>query len=414
MSYKVSFFIARRYLFAWRKRNAINLITGISILGITVSTAALVILISAFNGIEFMIDKMYSDYDSDIIITSSVNKTFLESQIDYEFINSTKEIESHSKLIEEFVVLKNDKIWINAKVVGVESSFLKMSNINKHLLLPGNNYKPDLLDFSFIGGGLMQKLQLSSDNTGNWQSILCYAPKRDLKIRVGKNPFKIMRFNVFSGINFNREVNEEVLLLPINKVKELLKYQNELSAFCINIKEGVEPMKIKKVLQNKFGDQFHVKTRKEKNELIFKTSKSEKLIVILILIFVFVLSLFNLVSSITMIFAEKTSNLKVITGMGLSKNKVISLFFFVGVLISLIGVVLGLMFGYGVCFLQKSQSLLMMPGTSEPFPIILKIMDAFFIISTVVFLTISFSLLTVRFLIRRRFEGGLLKNTKFQ
>ena len=99
-----------------------------------------------------------------------------------------------------------------------------------------------------------------------------------------------MRFNVFSGINFNREVNEEVLLLPINKVKELLKYQNELSTFCINIKEGVDPMKIKKVLQNKFGDQFHVKTRKEKNELIFKTSKSEKLIVILILIFVFVLS----------------------------------------------------------------------------------------------------------------------------
>ena len=114
-----------------------------------------------------------------------------------------------------------------------------------------------------------------------------------------------MRFNVFSGINFNREVNEEVLLLPINEVKELLKYENELSALCINLKENIDPLTVKSKLQKKFGDQFHVKTRKEKNELIFKTSKSEKLIVILILIFVFVLSLFNLVSSITMIFAEK-------------------------------------------------------------------------------------------------------------
>ena len=413
MSKKVSFLLARRYLFAWKKRNAINLITGISVLGIAVSTAALVILISAFNGIEFMIDRMYSDFDTDLEITSVKTKTFEENQLNLSFISKQQEVNNYSKVVEEFVVLKNQKKWVNARVVGVEPSFLKICNLKKHLITPEiNKNKPS--SFCYIGAGLLKKLNINRDKDGFWDEILCYAPKRDLKIRVGKNPFYIKEFQVQNAINFNKEVNEEVLLIPLNKARDLLGYKKELSAISIDLKDGVNVGDIKEKIQQKIGSDFVVKTRVEKNELIFKTSKSEKIIVILILIFVFLLSSFNLISSITIIFAEKSKNLKVLTGMGLSRKNVVSLFFYVGILISLIGVLLGLLFGYGICFFQISESVLLMPGTNEPFPIVLKFLDAVYIISLVVFLTISFSFLTVRFLARRRFVNGMLKNNFFQ
>ena len=413
MSKKVSFLLARRYLFAWKKRNAINLITGISILGIAVSTAALVILISAFNGIEFMIDRMYSDFDTDLEITSVKTKTFEENQLNLSFISKQQEVNNYSKVVEEFVVLKNQKKWVNARVVGVDSSFLEICNLKKHLITPETN-KNNTPSFCYIGAGLLKKLNINRDKDGFWDEILCYAPKRDLKIRVGKNPFYIKEFQVQNAINFNKEVNEEVLLIPLNKARDLLGYKKELSAISIDLKDGVNVAEIKEKIQQKIGSDFVVKTRVEKNELIFKTSKSEKIIVILILIFVFLLSSFNLISSITIIFAEKSKNLKVLTGMGLSRKNVVSLFFYVGILISLIGVLLGLLFGYGICFFQISESVLLMPGTNEPFPIVLKFLDAVYIISLVVFLTISFSFLTVRFLARRRFVNGMLKNNFFQ
>ena len=416
MSKKVSFLLARRYLFAWKKRNAINLITGISILGIAVSTAALVILISAFNGIEFMIDRMYSDFDTDLEITSVKTKTFEENQLNLSFISKLQEVNALSRVVEEFVVLKNKKKWVNARVVGVEPSFLEICNLKKHLITSNNNGPQidTMPSFCYIGAGLLKKLDIKRDKEGFWDEILCYAPKRDLKIRVGKNPFYIKEFQVQNAMNFNKEVNEEVLLIPLNKARDLLGYKKELSAISIDLKDGVNVADIKEKIQQKIGSDFVVKTRIEKNELIFKTSKSEKIIVILILIFVFLLSSFNLISSITIIFAEKSKNLKVLTGIGLSRKNVVSLFFYVGILISLIGVLLGLLFGYGICFVQISESVLLMPGTNEPFPIVLKFLDAVYIISLVVFLTISFSFLTVRFLARRRFVDGMLKNNFFQ
>lgn len=413
MSNKVPFLIARRYLFAWRKRNAINLITAISVLGIAVSTAALVILISAFNGIEFMIDRMYSDFDSDLVITPVNTKTFEEKQIDFSFLSNKKQIKSYSRVIEEFVVLKNDKNWVNAKVMGVDSSFLEICKLKKHLITSGLRTQNSSY-FSYIGGALLYKLDVKKEINGDWEKVLCYAPKRDLKIRVGKNPFYIKEFQVQNAINYNKEVNEEVFLLPIDEVRQLLNYDSELTSINIDLVDGVDAHKVKQQIQKKIGKEFVVKTRMEKNELIFKTSKSEKMIVVLILLFVFVLSSFNLVSSITMMFAEKTKNLVILTGMGLTKNNIVALFFFVGFLISLIGVLLGLFLGYSVCFFQLWKSVLMMPGTSEPFPIVLKLLDAIYIISVVVLLTIIFSFLTVRFLVRRRFVDGLLKNNIFQ
>ena len=127
-------YIAKRYLWSRGKRNIVTLISRISLFGVMIITAALVVLLSAFNGIEKMIEQLYSEFDPPITIQHAQRKTFFENEIDFRKIKSIPGIKSVSRQIEEIIVLRNEQKWINAKLYGVEESFLSDCHIQKHLL----------------------------------------------------------------------------------------------------------------------------------------------------------------------------------------------------------------------------------------------------------------------------------------
>ncbi len=405
MATNVPYFIAKRYLFSWKKRNAINLITAISIIGIGITTAALVILISAFNGIEQMIDRMYSEFDTDLTILPANTKTFNTAELDVIKLKNISEIESTSRTIDELVILKNGDRWVNAKLMGVDSSFLAMADMNKHLL--HNRKITDYTSFIFPGAGLLEKLQIQLDQENNYEPIVFFAPKRKLTIRPGKNPFYTENATVSAIMNYNREVNMEVVVCSFDFASNLLQYENELSSILINLKENCNSEEVKEKIQQLVGPTFKVQSRYEKNELIFKTSQTEKIIVICILVFVFILAAFNLIGSLTMLFVEKKKNIVTLVSMGLTRKNIFSIFFFEGLLLSLIGLIIGLFLGYSVSLAQIYGSLIVLPGTLEAFPINLKLSDGLFIISLVGGLSIIFSFTTVVFLVRNNFSNGV-------
>jgi lipoprotein-releasing system permease protein len=402
----VPFFIAKRYLFSWKKRNAINLITAISIVGIAVTTAALVILISAFNGIEQMIDRMYSEFDTDLSIQAADTKTFNASQIDLKKIKTATGVKSLSRTIDELVIIKNGERWVNARLIGVDSTFLEMAKINKHLL--NKEQIKDYSDFVIPGAGLQEKLQIGIDIENNYDPIVIYAPKRKISIKPGQNPFYLENTNVSAILNYNREVNSEIVLSSFDFASQLLQYENEYSSIWIDLNESADLEQTKKSIQELVGSSFKVKTRIEKNELIYKTSQSEKIIVICILIFIFILSAFNLIASLTMLFVEKKKHIASLLSMGLTKKNIFSIFFIEGILISSIGLFVGLALGYLICFSQLYGNFIVLPDTTEAFPINPTIMDGIMILFLVVFLTILFSYSTVHFLVRNNFSSQFL------
>jgi len=401
----VPYFIAKRYLFSWKKRNAINLITAISVIGIAITTAALVILISAFNGIEQMIDRMYSEFDTDLTILPVNTKTFNIAQLNVTKLKQVKEIQSTSQMIEELVILKNGDRWVNAKLMGVDSSFLAMANMNKHLL--HNRKITDNTNFILPGAGLLEKLQIQFDQDNNYEPIVFFAPKRKLTIRPGKNPFYTENAAVSAIMNFNREVNMEVIVCNLDFAANLLQYEEEISSILIDLRDDCNSDETKRKIQELVGPTFQVRSRYEKNELIFKTSKSEKVIVICILVFVFILAAFNLIASLTMLFVEKKKNIITLVGMGLTQKNIFTIFFYEGLLLSLMGLIIGLFLGYSVSMAQIYGSLLVLPGTLEPFPINLKLSDGLFILALVGGLSVVFSVTTVLFLVKNNFSRGI-------
>jgi lipoprotein-releasing system permease protein len=380
----------------------INSITLISVIGITLITAALVILLSAFNGIEQMIEKLYSDFDPDISISSASEKTFDESSIDLKEVLKIEGVTNVSRAVDEIVVIKHEQKWVNARMVGIDSSFLKISKMKDHLVDGEPMIKNSEGDFAIIGATLLDKLGGFIPERVGYETVQIYAPKRDAKVRLGSNPFKMQLLNVSARMNFNREVNAERIVVPLELARELLNYKSDLNSIYVDVNNAYDVESVKASLLNKLGDEFSVKTNYEKNELIYKTSRSEKMIVIVILVFIFILAAFNLIASLTMLFVEKKENLKTLTAMGADNSSIFRIFFFEGLLISGRGIFLGLLLGYAVCFFQLETGVLAMPNSGgEAFPIALSLKDGVLIFSLVSTLSFLFSYFPVRILMKK-------------
>ncbi len=374
-------------------------------IGIAAITAALIILLSAFNGIEMMIDRLYSEFDSEITIRPKEGKTFNENQITAKDFLDIPGVIRYSRVVEEVVILKHEKKWVNANLIGVDSSFLQMANMKDHMVDGGTFLKLEGEDYGLIGAKLLDKLGGFIPQNLGFETLTCYVPKRDIKIRFGKNPFSMQLIKIAGRINYNREVNAQQIIVPIGMSRNLMGYTNQLSAYYIECNRKMDREVIKSKVQNLVGKDFVVKTNYEKNELIYKTSKSEKLIVLIILLFIFILAAFNLVASLTMLFVEKLADIKTMIGYGANSRFIFKIFFFEGLLISAKGILIGAVLGYLVCILQINFEFITMPNSGgEAFPMKLSFWDGTLILSLVVLLSVLFSYLPVKFLIHNNLK----------
>ena len=399
----VARFLARRYFKAKKSRNVINLITMISVVGIAISTAALVILLSAFNGIEQMVIKLYSDFDPSISIRSAKAKTFNQGFLDMEKVEAVEGVQNTSRAIEEVIILKHEDKWVHAQMVGVDSSFLTMSKMNEHLVdgeptLYINN-KPQAI----FGAYLLDKLGGYIPMSDHIQEQITFnVPLREGKLRPGKNPLNVRMVSVSGRMNYNREVNAEKAVIPYSLANELLEYGDDITALYVDVNDSYNLNSVKENIQAVVGKDFEVKTNFEKNELIFKTSQSERLIVYFILVFIFILASFNLIASITMLFVEKKSDISTLYSFGASKRTIFNIFFFEGLMIVGRGVLLGLTLGYTVTFAQIYLNVIPMPSApGESFPMLTTWSDAFMIIGSVSVLGFITSYFPTKLLIRR-------------
>lgn len=399
----IAYFIAKRYFKAKKSRNVINLITRISVIGIAVSTLALVIVISAFNGIEDMVIKLYSDFDPPLTVRSSKAKTFSQSFLDLEELQNLEGIKHVARAVEEVVILKHEDKWVHANMVGVDTNFLQLAHVSEHMV----DGEPVLYDnnvpLALFGAGLLDKLDAYVSFRGEVrEQVTFHVPLRDAKLRPGKKTLSVKRIPVAGRVNYNREVNEDKVVVPYSLGAELLQYGNDITAIYLDLEEDVSLEEMKDNVQSLLGNDFTVKTNFEKNELIFKTSKTERLIVVFILLFIFLLSSFNLIASLTMLFVEKKKDIDTIYSFGGDKKLIFKIFFFEGLMISGRGVIAGLMIGYLVVFAQINFVIIQMPGAvGEAFPMKPTVMDAALILSLVSVLGFLVSYLPTKYLVNK-------------
>jgi lipoprotein-releasing system permease protein len=390
------FFIALRLLISRQKMTAVSVISWIAVIGMVISTAAMVILLSAFNGIEGMIEELYSSFDQEVVVRSLSGRTMdVEKAKEYQvYGNSIRGVKNSSLFLQERVILRNKKKWSNAELWATQPSFMNMSEMNskKHLingaLKSGNT--------GLIGVGLANRLMLQSMNQEE-QPVVLYFPKQNKKVRFGTAPFYQRTISLSGAFDFNKEVNDNVLLVPLEWVYSFS--QKEVSGVLFSTVPQ-NRNEVKNALSNKFSGQIEVLTNLEKNALIFKTSRSEKLIVLIILIFVFILSLFNLAASITMTFLEKKGSSITLYSLGMSRINLRNLYFLLGAIIVASGVFLGLLLGSFLVEIHERFGIIRMPGSIGFFPSDFSWTQTAQVMLLLIFLGTTIAFLTATYLIK--------------
>jgi lipoprotein-releasing system permease protein len=403
-------FIAYRYFKAKAGSNIIHLITRVSVVGIAISVAALIVLLSAFNGIEQMVVQMYSKFDPSLSIRFKTSKSFPEQIIPIDRLAQIQGVNQITRAVEEVVILQRGKDkTAHGILLGVDDNFIDVIDLKEHLIdgtpsLYSTEEKPQAI----FGIQLLNRLDAYiSNNPVNKDFVTFHVPLREGKLRPGKSPFSSSRVLVGGAMNYNREVNTSYMLLPLKKAQEMLQYQEELTVLFIDVSPQYNLKAVQKEVEGVLGEQFEVKTNLQKNELIFKTSQSEKLIVIFILVFIFLLSAINLIAAVIMLFVAKRQDIKTLDAMGLPRNKMARIFFYQGLFINAQGLLIGLFLGYLVVFVQLKFGLLQMPGApNDFFPVEPTLNDGFLIVGLITILGFLISYFPPKLLVKTLFKSS--------
>ena len=346
----LSSFIAKRYLFAKKSRNIINVISFISFFGLLVSSASLVIILSGFNGLQFFVEEMYGNYSADLFVTPIDGKSIEKTHPIYKDLFIQQEVLSFSKVIEETVMVKKESRWITAKVKGVDTSVYNHSFFESSLTEGNGSLYFNGYPMVLLGYGLQDQLQVSSDPR-YLNDIQIYGLSRKKKLSVqGTNTFDSKKAQIAGVFSINPELDNNTLFAPYDFVNRLFEYDKEATAIEINTK-SID--KVKTYLKEKYGTDFKIETNEEKNDLIYATNDTEKWMVLCILIFILMLSTFNTMASITMLIIDKKQDIKSLIAMGSKYTTIRNIFFKEGLFICLSGSLVGLLIGIIVCFLQN-------------------------------------------------------------
>ena len=369
-------YIARRYLFSKKSVNIINLISLISLVVVAVVTCAMVVILSAFNGIEELIDDRYGALDADLTIMPATGKTYPLADIPLDSLKSTIPVTSLSPVIEENVLAEYDQRQRIVRIKGVEQSHLTAMGFDSLVYEGRPDLKIDNTPQALLGAGVRYELSARLGPSG-MEPLRLSAILRGKRLSKARERALNRKLIAVGGIfSINVDFDLKYVLVPLDFASSLLKYDDEVSAVEIKLKEGTKTEDAAEELSALLGDRYNVVTRFEKNELIYKTNRSEKWITFFILLFVMLIATFNIVASLVMLILDKQSDIRLLSALGASRRSIRRVFFFEGLLINGIGAGVGLVLGYLLCLLQIEFGLVPLEGGLVPYyPVALKVGD---------------------------------------
>jgi len=358
---KTAFYIARRYLISKKSVNVINLISGISVAGVTVGTFALVVILSVFNGLEFSIKSLFSSFDPDVKITAALGKSFDLKDGDFDSIKKIEGIKSLIPVIEDDAFLMYGNRQYFATIKGVPTNYSETSGLDSSYITSGRFIlEADHIPLAVVGQGVAYYLSVGLNFN---DPIDIYTLNQDAKGRLTlANTFNHNTIYA-SGIFANQqEIDSKYVLVPFWYAQDLFQLGNRVSAVEIALNEGVSEDLVKAEISKILGEKFAVKTQFEQHELFYKVMQSEKWAIFLILAFVLVIASFNILGSLSMLIIDKKADIAILQSMGANEKLIRTIFLFEGWMISLAGAIAGLILGVLICWIQIEFGFLRIPN----------------------------------------------------
>lgn len=391
---RVPLFFALRYLFSKKSVNAINIISIISIVGIFVSTAALVIVLSFYNGMENFILSMNSKFSPDIRIEAAKGKTFFPENPIFQKLAADPAVKNYSETLEDKALIQFEGKQIVGMIKGITPESLQKQSKDHILHIGKFAIQTDSIPYALIGPQIQTNLQVPISEFSNMVEL--YFPRKEAAVN-NINPledFNIRSISVNGILTFEPEF-QNLVLVPIDFARDIFGEDKSISAIELYLHESKDVYKLQKEIQKSLGEDFQVRNREEQNPILYKTIKSEKWIVFFILTFIGIIAIFNIIGSLTMLVIDKKEDMKILQHIGANKSTIENIFFYEGIMIALIGSSIGIVVGYIFCFLQDTYGFIRTNNVDgnfiDVYPVDMRTQDFILVFATISVLSIVVS-----------------------
>ncbi len=387
---KLSWYIAKRYLFAKKSRNAINVISAVSVSGVGVGTMALIIILSVFNGLEKLVSSIFNTFDPDLKITAVEGKSFMVDSARLKLLSEVNGVCCWSVTVEENALLKYGESQYIATIKGVDDNYIRVSGISEAMWDGEFELISDMGRMYAVPGiGVANSLGI---RTNFITPLVIYVARRTGSVTMNPENAFIRRYIFPSGIfQVEQEYDSKYVYVPIGFARELLEYDENASSIEVRFDEKADPAYVQRMVISIFGEDFLVQNRYEQQEIFYKVMRSERVAIFLILTLIIIIASFNIIGSLTMLIIEKERDIGILKSLGADNNLIRRIFIFEGWLISIIGTIAGVIAGFVICWLQQTYGLVKLQGESlvmDAYPVVMEIKD--FIIVPATVLTIGY------------------------
>jgi lipoprotein-releasing system permease protein len=385
--------IARRYLFAKKSTNAINIISGISVLGLALGTAALILVLSVFNGFEKLLSNMMGNFNPEVKITPIKGKTFISDTLKINQLRQLNDVAYLSETLEETAFFEYEKSQAFGTLKGVDDYFAKINHIDSTVQEGKYMLSDAQTDYAVVGAGIRNQLGVYERNL--LTPITVYMPKRQ-EVGLLEKPFSKQLIYPVGAFAIQTDIDNQYVLTNIDAVRSILDAPNEASAWEIKLKSGVDVKATTAAIRQIIGSDFDVKDRFQQDEAFLKLMNIEKWMSYAILCLTILLVAFNMVGSLWMMVLEKQKDISVLKSMGARDNLIRNIFLSEGLMLCGGGLVSGFLIAiilYCLHVYTEGGLITLPPGFAmDRYPVALKVMDFLIVGTTVTFIGLLASL----------------------
>jgi lipoprotein-releasing system permease protein len=383
---------ARRFLFSPKSHSVINIISRVSMVAVGIPVAAMVILVSVFNGIDRLVRNLYNDFDPDIVILPAEGKVFTPDSLARGSIAELDGVAATSYVLEESALIEYHDRQATVTLRGVDSLFCEVVPI-ENMIVAG----AWISDSATIGQGVAYNIGISLMYS---DEIKFYAPRRgSYSSLLPINSFSIAEISLDAIFALDADTDSQYVLVPLDFTQQLFDYEGRVSALMVRFAEGVHAKKLKKQIEAAVGDNFKVLDRYQLKASMYRIMKYEKWAVFFIGLLVLVIASFSIIGSLLMLIIDKRAGIRTLGAVGAPMKMVRRIFVRQGMMIGLTGAVGGLVLGVVVCGVQQIWGVIPMPAATflvESYPVLMKPLDIVAICMAFVGVIYIITIFTVR------------------
>jgi len=377
----------------------VNWISGISTVSIAVGTAALILVLSVFNGLNTLISSLYNSFDPDLKIEVIEGKYFFDDEIDLAKIARIKGVSVVVPVLEETVLLRYGDNQLIATIKGVGENFEKLTQLDDHIIDGDYFLSAAGMPFAVLGYGIYMNMGINPRN--QYDPIGFYVPKRGQMLNIySPDAFSVDYALPAGGFSTIMEYDDKYVITSLEFAQSLIDAKEEISAIEIGLTPDANLQRVQRQIQALVGPDFSVKNRMQQQEMYYKTIQSERLSIILILSFILLIATFNMIGSLLMVIYDKRRDIAILRSMGASTTMLRQIFWLEGLMIAFVGGFCGLFIGGGIAWLQQHFGFLKL-GSNEGFvvdayPVQIQLSDFFLVFTIVLIIGLVSSLVPLR------------------